>query len=339
MIKRKTNTLILDFIRTWWVGVIIATIVSFASLYQIKYSIDNEETQKKLKINELKYQAFNLLGFKPLDSKTMGLSMPKGRIEVTDSVRERLEKSRRIIEKINILSDGEDTELSMFKFQYFYQLGEFDNLKNFIFEQHGPGERIYALAQIAMMYANTKGLENEAILYYEQALKISPNNLWLLNSYGGILHTLEKNEDAITVLKRALVLSPFHDSVTQILVHVYTESENMDKAITLLVEYHQEGKGTHNTHFTLGSIYNHNENHKLAIEEYEKGLILFPQSADIHYGLSHVYSKIEDKQKSDKHKKLSEGYRQDLSDRNETTYFNENGIDRIKNYFSELFTD
>jgi tetratricopeptide (TPR) repeat protein len=55
------------------------------------------------------------------------------------------------------------------------------------------------------------GKHDEAIRYYDKAIKIKPNNALALNNKGNALVKLAKFEDAIKCYDKALKINPNHD--------------------------------------------------------------------------------------------------------------------------------
>jgi tetratricopeptide (TPR) repeat protein len=337
MVQKILTPPVKEFFKTWWPGVILATLAVGIPLFQAVSSFFEEQKQKELLIMERSYEAAELLGWKPTSPGTLGWSLSRGKFEVTEEDRERLEKVRRIIQEIEIIS-GQTEELDLLKMHYLLQYGDFEQLEKIVFEKAGSNKESEALSMLAMMYLNIEGLEQKGLSYMEEALKNEPKNIWLRLSYGMMLHSHRRNEESITILNGILAEEPFHDDAVQFLSHVYSESENMDKAKSLLNAYHDSGRETFNSHYTLGNLFLYEKNHQAAIDEYQKGLTLYQESVLIHNALRIAYSDLGQTESAEKHKKLSELYSNISHGEDKRTRYEFDSKSKIKRFFSQFFT-
>ena len=317
---------------------ILATIGAGIALFQAISTYYEDEKQKQLQVMDLAYEAAELLGWKPTSAGILEWNQKRGKFEVTQEDRERLEKVRKIIQKIEIIS-GNSEELDVLKMQYLLQSGDFEQLENIVYEKAGTDKISQAMAMLAIMYLNIEGLENKGFSYMEKALEAEPESVWLKLNYGLMLHSHKKNDDSIEILTNILSEHPFHDDAVQVLAHVYSESEKMDKAKLLLAEYHAIGKETFNSHYTLGNIYLYQKNPKKAISEYKEGLRLYQESVLIHSALRIAYSELGQTELSEKHKSLAELYSNITRGEYKRTYYDLDRKSKIGAFFEQLFLD
>lgn len=327
-----------EFFKTWWPGVILATIGVGIALFQAISTYYEDEKQKQLQVMELAYEAAELLGWKPTSAGTLEWNRKRGKFEVTEEDRERLEKVRKIIQKIEMISASTE-ELDVLKIQYLLQFGDFEQLEDIVYEKAGTENLAQAMAMLAMMYLNIEGLEDKGFSYMEKALEAKPESVWLNLNYGLMLHSHMKNDESIEVLTSILSEQPFQDDAVQILAHVYSESGRMEKAKVLLAEYHASGKETFNSHYTLGNIFLYEKDPKKAISEYKEGLRLYQESVLIHNALRIAYSELGQTELSEKHKALSELYSNITLGGDKRTYYDLDKKSKIETYFEQLFLD
>lgn len=328
-----------EFFKTWWPGVILTTIGVGIALFQAISTYYDDQKQMQIQVMELESEALNLLGMKPIGDDTVRWIRNSGKFEVTEEDRERLEKVRKIIQKIEIIS-GSTENLDVLKMQYLFQSGDFDQFEEVVYEKVGTDKPGEAMIMLAMIYQSIEGLEDKAFSYMEKALEANPKNVWLKLKYGLILHAHMKNDKSIEVLTSILSEQPFQDDAVQILAHVYLESGRMEKAKMLLAEYHASGKETFNSHYTLGGIFLYEKDPNRAVSEYREGLRLYQESVLIHNALSIVYSDLGQTELSEKHKTLSELYSNITHGEDKhTTYYDLDKKSKIDTYFEQLFLD
>lgn len=316
----------------------MATVAVCTTLFQTISSVYKEEKIEQLEVMELSYEAAELLGWKPTAAETLGWSARRGKFEVTDEDRGRLEKVRRIIQKIE-LTTGQTEMLNLLKMQYLFQYGDFEQLEALAFKKAGRNNKNQALVLLAMLYLNIDGLEDKGFSYMEIALSDEPESIWLKLNYALMLHSHMRNEESVAILNEILLETPFQDDAVQILAHVYSESENMDKAKDLLSAYHGSGSETFNSHYTLGNIFLYDKSYKGAIGEYQKGLVLYQESVLIHNALRIAYSELDQHELSDKHKKLSELYSNISHGGDKKSHYEFETKSKVEEYFSILFSD
>ncbi|MDH5446553.1 MAG: hypothetical protein OEY52_13455 [Gammaproteobacteria bacterium] len=338
MVQKILTPSVKEFLKTWWPGVILATVAVGITLFQTVSTFQEEEKQKQLQVMELLNEAGELLGWKPTSAGTLGWSKKRGKFEVTEEDRERLEKVRRIIQKIEIIT-GQTEMVDMLKMHYLLQYGDFEQLEKIVFEKAGSNKESEALAMLATMYLNIDGLEEKGFSYMEKALKNSPDSIGLKLNYGIMLHSHMRNVESIEILNEILSKVPLQDDAVQILSHVYSESGHMDKAKKLLNTYHTSGKETFNSHYTLGNILLYEKKHKAAIKEYEKGLSLYQESVLIHNALRIAYSELGQTELSNKHKNLSQLYKNITHGKDKRTHYELDSKSKVERYFSRLFSD
>lgn len=329
MTKRKLYKIIRKNFKKILAGLGIAAVLGMFSIYQIINDLSNDSDQKTIELKQLTYEAIDLLGLKPTNATTMRWTQ-SGPLEITEADRNRLAQVREIIEKIKILN-GDQKDLSFLMMVYLYQFGDFESLESHVFSMHSHDEKFDAITFLAMLYVNTEGLESKGFSFIEKALKVSPEDIGLKMIYGMLLHSQNRNQESIKSFKQALVLAPFHDEVVYQLIHVYLETGNMSEAKSLLHEYHQSGRESFFTYHAMGEISHYEKRYSDAIEFYDKGLALYPQSTLIHNSLGHVYSLIGNEKLAKEHKTLAKLYLHDSSYPERSTEYGNS------NYFMKVY--
>jgi adenylate cyclase len=75
------------------------------------------------------------------------------------------------------------------------------------------------------------GKEQEAVKLFEQAMRLSPKHPWWVPyAYGVTLHLMDRKEEAVQSLQKAIVLNPDHVLPQAFLAALYADLGRMDKA-------------------------------------------------------------------------------------------------------------
>ena len=113
------------------------------------------------------------------------------------------------------------------------------------------------------LIAYDEGKYLQALQYYEEALRLDPNNVKILNNKSAALMKAQKLSQATRILQRIIMIEPDHSAAYQNLVRVYVMQKDLSNAIRIA---------------------------ELALQR-------FPTSSEIHYDAAKVYEMAGEKER------------------------------------------
>ena len=133
----------------------------------------------------------------------------------------------------------------------------------------------------------------KAIIHYQQALDIEPNNCDILLDLAESYHANRNISAAINCYKKALIIDAHHANAHYNLAVCYYQIELTQKAAEHLhktIEYNSEHAGAY---IYLANIEVKKNNHEQAVAHYHKALELDPNNFDAYYHLGCTLKKID----------------------------------------------
>jgi len=182
----------------------------------------------------------------------------------------------------------------------YFKSGKFDRAKKDTAFLIGKFPNNYFLYNLfGAILAGQKKLD-EAVIYYEKSIKISPNYAEAYNNLAGILAEQKKYDKAIKYFKKAIQIKPnlaeayYNLGNALSAIEQYDESiSNYNKAIKIKPDYVK-------AYYNLGNIFRTLNDLQNAIGYYEKTIKIDPNHSDAYNQLAILYcdiGKVKDAQK------------------------------------------
>jgi len=155
-----------------------------------------------------------------------------------------------------------------------------------------PGEKLNYEAELYYGVANSlkrRGRPEEAVINYQQALRLDPKYTEAHYNLGNTLATQGKFDEAISHYQQALQLKPNTPMVHGNLAHALAQQGKYDEAITHLKEVLRAKPHWPMPYYDLGKAYAQLGKYDLAIENYKEALRLEPDFVEAHYNLGVIY--------------------------------------------------
>ena len=282
---------------------LIAIMIAAMSYYSTeKKSDQNSEVESA----RLQNEAMDLLLFEPVSAGTLAWNFERGKVITKKQDRRRLEDARRKISELKII-DPENEYLPALNFSYLVQYGEFDSALEVLSADFGSKERLELILLAAMFNANVKNSMDAAQPYFKIAVNEYPEDPAVHYLYGVVLHSFNQNRGAIVQLKKSLILDPGNVRLANALAHVYSESEQQDKAERILLDLIFINKADAMTYNNLGSIRFYSGRLELAREAFLTAIKLSGEKDGVFlHNLSVTYQKAGNKESAEKYKLLAE---------------------------------
>ena len=299
----------------WFAPVLGVATVLFASLDYL--STQNQlEKEKQLEIQNAFYQAMDLFGGEVKYGLHGFVQLNQERSEDFKNKQKRLEGARRLIEKIELISP-KDKHIPQLRFIYYVLLDDLESAKNEL-RKFQEGKEQVTEANIhfmmGMLFSLNKKDNDKAMLLFERAVQLAPNDANGRIMFAFFLHTMNMNERAIQQLQRAIVLEPKNIAPLNALAHVLLESDKAEDARKILLDMVRRGVANGMTYNSLGLISADQNQHNTAIKYFMKAIEMAPHESFFHFNLSLSYAAIGQASKAAEAKKLaiSYGFPEDL---------------------------
>jgi len=136
--------------------------------------------------------------------------------------------------------------------------------------------------QLGLLYKE-RGMLDEAVKEYEEALRINPNTIQPLINLGNVYYAKGWNDKAIEIYFRALKISPNNADVFNNLANTYYQKRMFDKAVENYKKALSSDPGYIDAYNNLGSVYFVIGMHGEAKTQFQKLLELAPDSPQADY--------------------------------------------------------
>jgi len=150
----------------------------------------------------------------------------------------------------------------------------------------------------------------QAILAFEEALKLEPRDAELLFQLGRSHYYLGNFSSALEVLSKSLELDPFNAEACYIIGEAWVYNQEGEKAVPYLKKALELNPSMLKAHAELGKAYLQTDNAERAVKELETASST-DKVGDLHYLLFRAYSKLNQKENAEKALKISTKLRQE----------------------------
>ena len=138
------------------------------------------------------------------------------------------------------------------------------------------------------------GKLDEAVLAFQKALLIKPNDAQAYYNMGNALKDQEKLEEAIDAYRKALSIKPDYADAYVNMGNVLTDQEKLEDAIEAYNGALSNEPDNAEAYYNIGNALKDQEKLGEAIEAYDKALSVKPDYADAHFNLSLIKKYEED---------------------------------------------
>ena len=138
------------------------------------------------------------------------------------------------------------------------------------------------------------GKLDEAVLAFQKALSIKPNDAQAYYNMGNALKDQEKLEEAIDAYRKALSIKPDYADAYVNMGNVLTDQEKLEDAIEAYNGALSNEPDNAEAYYNIGNALKDQEKLGEAIEAYDKALSVKPDYADAHFNLSLIKKYEED---------------------------------------------
>ncbi|MEA5517208.1 tetratricopeptide repeat protein [Nodularia sp. UHCC 0506] len=142
------------------------------------------------------------------------------------------------------------------------------------------------------------GKHTQAIEIIQEVLKIAPNNIKALKTYGKILLKNHKLEESLSIFTKALKLAPTNISVLRNHARLLLKLRQYDKAIDICEQALQIDPDNAYTLTTYGQALTKCENNAKAIELFERALQIKPDNTVTLNSYGQILGKIQNYEKA-----------------------------------------
>lgn len=276
-----------------WAGFVFGLFGAILATFTYCSTQEQAEISAELQAQQLLFEAVDLLGFEPTGSGNHQLSIGAPRPAMSTDYRERLEKARRAIERLDVLApDHEDLDdLRLF---YYVQSGDMTAAKKMLEKtrtEETKDSDVYAM--MAMFLSSQPSGKRKAEFYYQQAISVEEPDVDHLGLYAVFLHSNGNNQKATELLRLALDRNPSRLDLVNTLGHVLAESGQMDEAERLLREHISLGYQPYAPLYnTLGGVLMLTGRHDKAKAFFERAIHYSPDRSLYYYNLSLVLKEL-----------------------------------------------
>jgi tetratricopeptide (TPR) repeat protein/mono/diheme cytochrome c family protein len=134
------------------------------------------------------------------------------------------------------------------------------------------------------------GKPDEAVGYYQAALRVRPDDVTALNSLGTAFQELGKVEEAAGYYRRVVGLKPDYANARYNLGNSLLALGKPDEAVDHLREVVRLQPGDAKAYISLGGAFALQGNLSQAVAHYEQALRVDPENAEAHGNLGYVYA-------------------------------------------------
>src|SRR6266704_1925567 len=140
-------------------------------------------------------------------------------------------------------------------------------------------------------YLNTKRYK-EALLAFEQAIQLDPNDAVIYFNKGDALDELERYEEALVAYKRAIRLDPNNADAYFNKGNVLDELERYEEALAAFEQAIRLDPDDAIVHYNKGNILSELERCEEALAAFEQAIRLDPDDAIVHYNKGNILSEL-----------------------------------------------
>jgi len=159
--------------------------------------------------------------------------------------------------------------------------------------------RIDQLLDQAMKEVNS-GNSMKALSFYQDILKLDPENVMTYLNQGNVFNALKRYDEAEKAYRKTLALNPYYVFGAVALSKLYLSTGRPEQAAKVLEKVLAWYRGDSEVRLYLGLAYSLQKKSRRAVQEMEKALKLDPDYLPAHYYLGIQYQGI-DLKKSKKH--------------------------------------
>lgn len=187
-------------------------------------------------------------------------------------------------------------EISRRKAQYLYWLGTAqENLGNsteaeILYDEAVLGHYDTALAAKGHLLMK-KEVYNEALVFFQEYLKIRPKDIGVLNAAGLCCFYLGDTDKALAFLGQALALKPGDQAISHSLALTYIRQQKYVKALQI---YENMNQPPHDKEIykSIAFCYGCVERWEVSLHYYEKALETDPDDLEIKLNMASIYARI-----------------------------------------------
>ncbi len=140
------------------------------------------------------------------------------------------------------------------------------------------------------LLATQQGRTAEAIPYFQEALKLSPDHLIALENLGNAYRQQKRWDDARQTLERAVQVGPTDPEANYSLGMVYAQLDRSDRAYEYLQKALQFRPGYPEALSNLGVLYLRTQRRDLAVASFEECIRVAPAFDQSYLNLARVYA-------------------------------------------------
>src|SRR6266566_3801344 len=133
----------------------------------------------------------------------------------------------------------------------------------------------------------------EALTAYEQSIRLNPNNADTYLNKGDALDELERYEEALAAYKRAIRLDPNNADAHNNKGYILSKLERYEEALTACEQAIRLDSDFVLAYHTQGDVLSGLERYEEALAAYEQAIRLDPDNADAHNGKGNVLDELE----------------------------------------------
>ncbi len=137
------------------------------------------------------------------------------------------------------------------------------------------------LIQKALIYQN-QGKRREAIVYYQKAIALNPNQVSAYINLGSLFVEQERLEEAMAVVQKARVRWPENATIHNNLAYIYFKQGEIEQAIAGYFKAIELQPDLITAYQNLGRAFQHQKLHRAAVKSFQQVLQLKPNSILTH---------------------------------------------------------
>ncbi len=210
------------------------------------------------------------------------------------------------IKKIEVIDPGSEAVTGL-KLMYISRLHSDELIRSHLDELSNELPEAGTKFMFGLFISRDKDRGKEALQYMEEAVSLDPKNLEMKAMFGLQLHSFGENEEAIKQLNSVLSIRN-NIYVLNKLAHVLVESEEYDRAFSLLSEAIASSAANAETFGVMGYMFGLKNEFEQSIEYYLKASSLEFQDGKYHRNLSLLFEVVDNKNEAEKHKRLADKY-------------------------------
>ncbi len=156
----------------------------------------------------------------------------------------------------------------------------------------GAIQHLVTLKIVGDTYLNTKRYQ-EALLAFEQAIQLDPNDAVIYNGKGFALSKLNRYGEAIIAYEQSIRLNPNNADTYFNKGDALDELERYEEALVAYKRAIRLDPNNADAYFNKGNVLDELERYEEALAAYEQAIRLDPNNADAHNNKGYILSKLE----------------------------------------------